>query len=250
VFVPARKELHFFGGGRYELGLDRYASWFAGAGDARAVGEATPGYLYFRQAVERIARDLPTSTVFLAILRNPVDRAYSQYWHAVRRGAITGSFEQALADEPRLLARPSRSDLIWRSLTSRGRYPAQLRHFADRVGRDRLRVVFFEELRADHRAVGDELAGFLGVRRLGRDWPALPHGNQARRLVVDPRLRWFVNEHAPYRINNVADRALSRRFRPPPMAPATRARLLDGFAADNLELAAWLGRDLPEAWGR
>src|SRR4051812_42429120 len=80
VFMARRKELHFFGREKeYRRGWEWYCSHFEGAGDARAVGEATPDYMWRERAVERIAQDLPKARI-IATLRHPVDRAYSHYW--------------------------------------------------------------------------------------------------------------------------------------------------------------------------
>ena len=58
----------------------RYLDLFADAGDEQAAGESTPFYLYHRDARRRIAADLPRAKL-VAVLRDPVDRAYSNWMH-------------------------------------------------------------------------------------------------------------------------------------------------------------------------
>src|SRR5262249_22447178 len=77
VFIPSHKEIHFFDR-HFDRGESWYRAHFERAGDARVVGEATPGYLYRADATERLTALLPNARL-LAIIRNPVDRAYSNY---------------------------------------------------------------------------------------------------------------------------------------------------------------------------
>src|ERR671919_2133494 len=72
-------EIHFFDR-FHDRGLDWYRERFAKARGQGAVGESTPEYMYLPHARERIVRDLP-GVQLIAILRNPVERAYSHYWH-------------------------------------------------------------------------------------------------------------------------------------------------------------------------
>lgn len=76
MYLPERKELHFFDGA-YEKGLDWYFSQFSGYAGQKAVGEITPLYLH-TAPLERIKNDLPRAQL-IVILREPVDRAYSSY---------------------------------------------------------------------------------------------------------------------------------------------------------------------------
>jgi hypothetical protein len=81
VFVTMQvKELHFFDT-NFDRGLDWYRQQFSGAdaAAAKAAGEATPTYMYDETAMSRMAETVPDARL-IAILRNPVDRAYSHYW--------------------------------------------------------------------------------------------------------------------------------------------------------------------------
>src|SRR5437764_7156012 len=78
VFVAPGKELHFFDQ-RFDRGLDWYRDCFERAAGQRAIGEATQSYMYDAEAMTRLAVTVPKARL-LAILRNPVDRAWSHYW--------------------------------------------------------------------------------------------------------------------------------------------------------------------------
>ena len=99
VYPSPIKETHFFdhGGVRQTYAgpvripgpkiksLEEYEGLFDGVRDEKAVGEATPTYLYLPGVAERIRHHVPEARL-IAILRDPVERAYSGYQHAVRNG--------------------------------------------------------------------------------------------------------------------------------------------------------------------
>jgi hypothetical protein len=99
--VPAlKKEVKFFDC-NYDLGLDWYRSHFpyhSKLNGQKMTGEASPHYLFHPLAARRIANVLP-EVKLIALLRNPVERAYSHYQLNVRRGREPLSFEQAIDKE-------------------------------------------------------------------------------------------------------------------------------------------------------
>jgi hypothetical protein len=139
----------------------------------RAVtGEGTTYYLAHPAVPERVAAMLPDARL-IAILRDPVDRAYSHYQLSVRAGRERLSFEEALAAEPerlageeeRLLAEPGyRSDAHrFHSYRVRGVYIDQLERWWAAVLRERLLVLRSEDMFADPGAVYRRVAAFLGL---------------------------------------------------------------------------------------
>ena len=82
IFTPAKKEIHFFDDGdNFNEGIDWYKQWFTGWSGEKAIGECTPIYMYFPECAQRI-HDVYPEMKLIFILRNPVDRAYSNYWHS------------------------------------------------------------------------------------------------------------------------------------------------------------------------
>ncbi len=80
--------------------LEGYRTLFAGASGEKAMGEVSPLYLYAPQAAYRIRRYVPEAKL-VAILRNPVERAYSAYMHLVREDREPLGFAEALKEEER-----------------------------------------------------------------------------------------------------------------------------------------------------
>lgn len=241
VYVSPRKEVHFFDL-NYERGVDWYAAHFADAGDAKAAGEATPAYMYREDVPSRIAALLPAVRL-LAVLRDPVDRAWSHYWMNREKRRERLSFEDALAAEPDRLAT---SPTPWRfAYVDRGRYVVQLRRLAELFPPEQFHVFLFDDLRAQPQPTFAAVARFLGV-----DDTVLPpevgrQANAYRRirsgLVADATRRW------PPKLRDAVGRLNTQIATYPEMAPETRAALRRQFAPWNAELAAWLGRDL-SAW--
>ncbi len=101
AFLPAAKELHYFSL-RFAEGEVWYREQFVPAIAAQRCGEITPYYLFHPEVPARVHALLPHARL-IVLLRDPVDRALSQYFHSRRLGFETLSLEQALAAEPERL---------------------------------------------------------------------------------------------------------------------------------------------------
>jgi len=245
IYVARDKELHFFDY-RFDRGLSWYAAKFSQAKRGQAVGEASPTYMYVPECARRIADTLP-NVKLLAILRNPVDRAYSHYWLERARTRESMDFESALAAESDRLSGSDRHRTDHYSYLDRGRYLKQLEHVTTHVPRERLHVLLFEDLGADPAAAFKSVCRFLDVddtyipKNVGK---VLNHFVTFRSVAVRGMYR-----RLPPLIRHALGRVNSREAVYPAMDPRTRARLVAHFAQMNDELGRWLGRDLA-AWNR
>ena len=111
IYLPSKKELHYFSypylasntGGPGDADILKslcasrhsYEDHYQFSGNKKAVGEISPSYFYYSGSADRIRRALGNVKIIL-MLRNPVDKAYSQYMHQVRNNLETLSFEAAL----------------------------------------------------------------------------------------------------------------------------------------------------------
>ena len=211
-----RKGVHYFDTG-YAHGPRWYRGHFplkvTAARASRAAGtpaqafEGSPYYMFHPLAGERIARDLP-GVKLVALLRDPVERAYSAHAHEHARGYETETFERALELEPQRLAgadewlrqggpRARHHAHQHQAYLARGQYVDQLERLEAAVGRDRLHVVDADDLFADPDPVVADLLAFLGL-----PWvPGLAYAkhNARPRTSMDPALRVRLEEHfAPY----------------------------------------------------
>ena len=102
IYFPLVKEPQFFcNDDLYAKGLNFYSkTYFCKSHGYKAVGEATPHYMYYKKVAERIAKDIPGENQrFILILRDPVKRAYSLYWNMVKEGYENLSFSDAIEAE-------------------------------------------------------------------------------------------------------------------------------------------------------
>lgn len=137
-----------------------YLGLFESATSYPVRGEASTWYLYEPTAPRLIKESLP-DVKLLAILRNPVDRAYSSFAH-LRRDAREplSDFEEALREEPRRVAAGWNPIWYYREL---GLYAEQVARYSALFGADRVRVYLFEDLKRDPLGLCRELFDWLGV---------------------------------------------------------------------------------------
>lgn len=247
IWVPTRrKEVGYFDV-HYERGPDWYAGFFPPDYEAhryQAIGEITAHYLYTPEGPARMAA-MGTIRKLVLILRHPVDRAYSHYWHQARIENYAGSFEQALEDWPMLMRTSIYSEGIERYRT----------HFA----KDQMLVLITEETLQDVAAVKRTLAAFLGVD--AAEFPAHA-GTRRVNAAETPRFRkaFSIAWHLDHRLRqadldwvvNLGRRLGAHRLlgsgRPrPSMRPETRARLENAFRDEIARLEDLLERDL-DVW--
>jgi len=214
---PRWKEVSYFDR-HYRRGSAWYRGNFPAGRGRRLVGEASPSYLFHPLAPERAAALVPGARL-IAILRDPVERAYSHYQHELALGREALSFEEALDREDtrmegeleRILADPGYFSHPWWNFTyvARGLYAEQLERWHAAYGRQQLLVLANEELSVDAAATYARVLEFLG---------AAPH-------ELDSYPRVFDRDY-------------------PALRPETRERLVAHFAGPNRRLYALLGRDL------
>ncbi len=227
VHLSRRKEIHFFDR-HFERGLDWYGSQFTPKPHHTQVGEATPAYMYDAAARERLSETLPDARIVI-ILRNPVDRAYSHYWHKRRLGdEPLPTFEEAIAAEPQRRSRDNVRARIGFAYVDRGHYVDQIEQLVDRQGRDRVHVMLLDDLVQDRVATMRALLEFLEVD-------------------PGPADSLDVRKRNPYRVTS--DSGTTESVEYTPMSAETRAALTELYAESNARLAEFLGRDL-SAWQR
>jgi hypothetical protein len=236
----AEPELHFFDG-RPDEPLSTYEALFPRKASG-PVGEGTPAYIYLEHAMARIARDLP-GVRGIVILREPVDRAYSHYWHNRAKGyePLT-TFEAALAAEPQRLVELEPLQGAVFAYVDRGRYVAQVERAFALLGRDNVHVVLQRDLAQRPRDVLRDLYSFIGVdatfvpddleQRYNERWAP-----RSRRLAV-------LESRVPRQAGGIIARFNRVPASYPPVDADTRARLRDLFTQANERLAVLTGLDV------
>lgn len=216
VAPSLKKEAHYFDYNHHR-GERWYRAHFAIRRGGRITGESSPFLLFHPLAPARAAADLPGHTRFIVLLRDPTERAISQYWLWRRQGKWEDEpLERAIELEPGRLApheerfaHGERSHAhVAHSYLARGAYSEQLQRWFAAVGKERVLVVESERLFSDP-AASEEILAWLGLPATDRPYPVT---NGAPRL-----------EEA---------------------GPDLVARMDAHFAPHNAALRAMLGRDL------
>lgn len=261
VFIPVEKELHYFDR-HWERGIDWYKAQFAEAAPDVRAGEATPEYMIHPAYIDRVAGVVPGARL-IVMLRNPIDRARSQYDHMVARGdrawepyrrfdgrAGPRSFAELV--ELELEVDPS----DWRTAgmcLARGRYIDQMRSISVHYPRDRIHVVLYDDLVDDPAAQFASVCRFLEVDErirpaiVGRAFDPLElMGAKAGEDDHGDLLATAI----PGRRGGLPDPDQGSRLpRREPIPVALRAKLVEYFRPYNDELAEWLGVELSK-WNR
>ena len=188
VFLPACKEVHYF-----DLHADRepgwYAAHFAAASETQRCGDITPFYLFHPEVPRRIQALLPRARM-IVLLRDPVERALSQVFHAQRKGFEPLGLKQALAAEPERLASGNPYNLQKHSYVARSRYLEQLQRYEALFAADQLLVLRSEDLFQQPEQVWKQLLRFLELD--AHPLPMrLPQANagSGEAAAVDPEIR-------------------------------------------------------------
>jgi sulfotransferase family protein len=216
---PSWKEVSFF-----DRHWARGESWYRGnfpnlaRTRGKLVGEASPSYVFHALTPRRVQEVVPQARL-IVLVRNPVDRALSQYNHEVALGREPLPFEEALdaeeerlrGEDERMAADPRYFSREWWSHTykARGRYAEQLERWLAVFPREQLLVLPSDDLGSDPARAHAQVLEFLGA--------------------------------SPQRLDSYP-RVYGREYEP--MRPETRERLAAEFEAPNRRLYELLGRDL------
>lgn len=216
------EETHFFDE-NFNKGLQWYKNHLRKrANKSDLVCDKSPFYLLHPLVPERVYSTYPKMKI-IAILRNPIDRAYSQYWHNKRYEKRYNdqreelSFEAAIEAEPRrlkgelerLIKHPNYNSQSFRhhSYLTRGIYADQIKRWFKYFPKEQVLIISSTDLRDHLEQTLRKVCDFLGVEPL-RSYKAT-----------------YVTKHAPY----------------PPMDPKTRKKLIDFYRPHNEELEKLLG---------
>ena len=192
-------------------------------GSSCLAGEASAYYLFHPHVARRVKAVIPQTKIII-LLRNPVNRAYSQYWLEVELDREPLSFEEALEREEERINREAEKVLADENYVSlnhsrysykaRGRYVEQLPAWLSFFPQEQILILKSEDLYTNTEAVVGTTLKFLGLPGLA------PH-----------------QKNRPFEVKNYVKQAH------PKINPATKERLAAYFAPYNERLYQELGRD-------
>lgn len=217
--APAfRKELHYFTQPD-PPSESWYRAHFPIAAPGRLTGEATPYYLFHPAAPARVKVMLP-DVKLIAMLRNPIDRAWSHYQFSIKLGSEQRSFDEAIEAELAFRAdveagrradhEPGDAPHIHHTYLARGLYAVQLQRWLAHFGHEQMRVIQSESYFAGDEAVWRDILAHLGLASAALDRPQwLKRGGYADGVSADWRGR-LIEYFRPH--NRTLWNLLGRRY--------------------------------------
>ncbi|MCC7233641.1 MAG: sulfotransferase [Bacteroidia bacterium] len=266
IFLPALKEPCFFSfagtrpafkKGKFAFAvsdIDTYAKLFDSAPDGSARGDISTPYLYlYQDTIKNIFHYHPRASALkiIIILRNPADRAFSQYLWKVRDGRENLGFEEAITREKERMAEGYSIDYMY---TGRGFYHDQVKAYLDHF--EHVKVALFEDLRDFRGKVLQDFCRFLGIddsfgfaSQSEYNASYAPRWKLLNRLVTaESRTKFRILNQLPgsWR-QGIKEQFMfwnavktSRRK----LEQGTREKLVELFREDVEKLAVLIGRDL------
>jgi len=265
IYLPERKELHYFSAGylkgriggpgdkaavRKVCDSQRdYENYFKPAPDDSVRGEISPSYFVYPETSEAI-RNACGEIKIVIMLRDPVDKAFSQYCHLLKEGREELSFEESLQEEL------ERAENNWNDfwlLTRSSFYCKRIQKFIDMFGPEQVLVILLEDFSAAPSKSLAELCRFIGVN----DSFTFDIGTRfnksgaprislfSRILTAQNRLRRLIGRFLPERFkqdlyNRLMDMNTGDK---PELKPKIRKRLQRKFSNDIRCVEDIIGRE-------
>ena len=247
VCMSTAKETVFFDD-QYYRGVDWYRKFFDHC-DQPVVGEVSNTYIFSADAPRRLAAFKPDMKL-ITILRDPIDRAYSQYLFLLRNGQASGSFEEVAITHPGIL--------------KRGRYDIYLGRYLEHFALSQIHVSSFDELKRNPEDLASRILSFLEVDPSGATFDVrervLPASKARSRslarlvkksagLVRGFGYPEFVTHVKSSRMVKMLYKPIPRR-RAPAIDPAFRRELCEYFRPSVEQLSSLVGTDFTLTWLR
>ncbi len=226
--------------------LTWYQKHFQHCKKGQIVGEYSPVYFYDKRAPLAIKETFPRVKLIVA-LRNPIDRAYSEYWMLRSSFRIEDrSFEEALQEK----------DVVY---VEKGMYYKHLKVYLSLFDKNQIKVIFYDDIKKRPEAVIKDLYRFLEVddsfiplnirdkanyAKASRIRVGVVMMNSIVKILVRVKMAFLVRFLRRLKINKLLLKIISTKLEYPPMRPETRAYLGDIFYNDIKNLETELGIDL------
>lgn len=230
--------------------LEKYKTLFYRA-NHKVVGEASTLYLYIPKASERIKYYIP-EVKLIAVLRNPVDRAYSSFLHLIRQGREPiKDFEKALLVEEERI----KNNWIFLSrYKDVGLYYSQLKRYYDKFDSAQIKVFLYDDLKNDCVGLMKEVYDFLEVDNtflidstVKFNISGLPKSLLLQKIISTryPGKKFIKSMFSDNIKNHVIKKVQEINLETPPkMSPTTRTMLTKYFEEDIVKCQELIQRDL------
>ena len=229
--------------------LEKYSELFADVKDEIAIGEASPNYLFhYESSAARIKKYVPNAKL-IVVLRNPVERAYSDYLMHIRDAIGYRSLSEQIKHS-------SHKSFILR----KGFYYVPLKYYFDQFKREQIKVFFYDDLRDDSQEFMQSIYQYLGVNN--EFVPNTTRKAQVAKIPKNKTINNLLNRKNILRSTtasilktvkpvearqNLRDRLInfnSQTKKASPLSTEDRQQLIEFYREDILQLQDLVGRDL------
>ncbi|MEQ9359219.1 sulfotransferase family protein [Coleofasciculus chthonoplastes] len=231
--------------------IEIYRQLFTEVSQEKAIGEASPLYIYIPKAVERIKYYIPEAKL-IAILRHPVDRAYSHFINWVQRELepYNSTFLQVLEEEE------WRIQNNWSPLfhyKHRGFYYIQLQRFFSAFPGDKIRVYLYEDLQETPLNLVQDIFRFLNVDdsfipnlQNKSNVSKIPKNKRFHKLITQANpMKTILKPFVPKRMRDRLKTNLqAKNMIKPKLSPELRKQLIEDYRDDIIKLQDLIHRDL------
>lgn len=227
--------------------LTQYISLFDKVDREKAIGEASPSYIYYPKASESIKHYIP-NTKIIAILRHPVDRAYSSYLFRCQFGHEKVSFVEAFRED----LEGKRDNWLTGHFVGGGLYHQMLKQYFDKFDRRQIKVCLYEDLKNNSANLMQNIYEFLEV-----NYKFIPDtsikNNMTLGIPKNKLLNLFLNPQQfktikqlikPIFPHSWGKKIIKSNFSKPQLSIDTRRELTEVFREDILKLQDLIQRDL------
>jgi Sulfotransferase family len=224
-----------------------YYALFRLAKDQTAIGEASTSYLYSTSAARNIHSAVPHARVIM-ILRNPVDRAVSQYHMESRIGLVNDPFGSLLERDLRASDKTFKRSGQYVEL---GRYVKQIQRYLAVFPERQIKIVLYDDLSSDFDGVTDDILRFLDVdpelrsrNTMKTNGARVPRAAGINQMLHRVGLKQMIGRSFPQPLLDLGKRVYYRKADGNGVTEADRQRLRAVLADEVTALSELLARDL------
>jgi len=266
IFTTKVKETRFFSL-HYDKGMNYYAEYFEDAGNAKAIGEATPSYSFLPFVADRIKQHFPGIKLILCF-RNPMDRTFSSWLMQKGMGKEKLSLREAIEVNRKQMdyvtLEGEKGEQTWLNSTGNfsadesrlrtylqgGMFAAILKSYYKRFSPEQIKIVFLDDLKNDFDGTMSSLFSFLGVNESfivpNKEVVNFHFDRKANKItnkLFGVKGTRFLIDLTPKFIKNRLKKSW-RTKEPPKLEMEDRLYLWEIFKNDITELEKMTGRDL------
>jgi hypothetical protein len=237
----------------YIKDFDRYSELFSGVSNEKIIGEASTDTMYYHQFTVPHIKKLLGDPAIVFILRDPIERAFSSYYHLVRDKRETLTFEEGLDQETWRIANNWHS--MWH-YKKKSLYYESIKHFSEEF--TRVKIILYDDYKKDKQALAEDVFKFLDID----PHYLIPKEKVKYNATGIPRIEWvnkvFLVKNPLQRIvRNIGSRLLTedgwvklresirqKNLEKPKIKSETRNMLVNYFREDIQKLSEFLQSDL------